>query len=96
MKRFIRCAMLADFINSDTIHRIMHDPNFGDFTDYQLEEGNIVRTNETPEYFAGAPGRIKSRYWKFVKLDDSTWNVTEVDEYGAKLFDGKEFEVSEK
>lgn len=81
----IKEALVTDYLSSNDLHKIMHNPEFGSFSSYQQIDGMIVRTDKSRGVFDGAPGAIKSRYWKFIKNSDGNWEVYEVDNDGRKI-----------
>lgn len=85
MIKIVKESLVTDYLSSDDLHKIMHNPEFGSFSSYQQMDGMIVRTDKSRGAFDGAPGAIKSRYWKFIKNDDGNWEVYEVDNDGRKI-----------
>lgn len=87
-------SYVSDYIESDTLHRMMRDPGFGRYTDYNQLNGMIVQTNKLEnEAFPGAKDAYSHRYWKFSRTEDG-WEAREVDEYGVDIPRGTVVDLS--
>ena len=94
MKRYVRSSIVTDYMDIDTLHRIMsYNKNFGKFNHYEQKDGMVVVTTTVSEYSDIGPyGAVHEddRYWKFVRSNDR-WKVYEIDRFGQQI--GSPFDV---
>lgn len=96
MKRMIIASKVTDYIDSETLHSWMQNPNFGEFTSYRQLPDMVVETVEVlSDVFQGAESSTRKRYWSF-RQSPRGWKCFEANKQGFKLPGAKEFFLENK